>query len=127
MLLVTALSVFLVTSPALVMALGIDADDVPAACAAICDPLVQLSIACDEDDDLVGDLQEDLLETDCICNNADISVADVTADCAACVGENVVELDDIEGIPLPLPFSIQELTAKHHFIDVQEIAIACGF
>ena len=111
MLIFTALGLFLSTTPAVVMALGIDADDIPTACAAACEPLVQLSLACDEDDDIVGDRQEELLETDCICNNADIAVADVTADCAACVGENLVELDDIEGAALPPPLR-QELTSE---------------
>lgn len=126
MLLFTTLSLFLSASPALVMALGIEGDDIAAACAAICAPLVQLSLLCNEDDDIVGDAQEELLEADCICNNGDIAVADVTADCAACVADNIVELDDIEGNS-PRYLLTQELPAKHCRIDIQEIALVCGF
>lgn len=97
------LGLLLSTSPSIIAALGIDGDDIPAACAAVCEPLVQLSLACDQDDDVVGERQEEALETDCICGNTDINVVGVTADCAVCVGENVVDRDNIEGLCFPHP------------------------
>ncbi|CAI4210950.1 unnamed protein product [Parascedosporium putredinis] len=102
-----ALALFFGFVPVLVSSLGLDADDVPITCAAICGPLVQLSFACDVDDDLVGDRQEELLERQCICGNTTFNVAATTADCAVCVGQNAIDRDDLE--------------------DVNEILIACGF
>ncbi|SPO01834.1 uncharacterized protein DNG_04507 [Cephalotrichum gorgonifer] len=100
-------SLLLGSVPSIVSALGIDADDIPRACAARCAPLVQLSRACDVNDDIVGDAQEELLELQCICGNTDIAVADVTVDCAVCVGDNAFDREDLE--------------------DIQEIILACGF
>ncbi|PKS09326.1 hypothetical protein jhhlp_003940 [Lomentospora prolificans] len=83
--------------PALVTALGLDRDDVPLACANVCAPLVQLSFACDVNDDIVGDRQEEALEQQCICGNTGFNLAATTADCAACIGQNAVQRDDLEG------------------------------
>ena len=115
-------------APALISALGVEGDDIPAACAQLCSPLVQLSAVCDQDDDVVGDAQEEVLEADCICNNGQIDVASVTADCAACVGENAVDLDDLEGeISRYFLCSSTVFVVLTTLIDIQEVILACGF
>lgn len=78
--------------------LDVDAQDVPAACQAICRPTLELSRTCDVDDDLVGgEAAEAQGEQACYCGNASFDVGRMTALCQSCVQQNAVELNDARG------------------------------
>jgi hypothetical protein len=83
------------------MAEELDADDVPASCKTICQPIVDLSNACDIDPkenktkDKRGDFllvarskAEEAIEANCICTNKSFDVAAVMALCASCMTQN---------------------------------------
>ena len=62
-----------------VLAIGITDNDVPAACATICKPLVQLSNTCS---------QGSSTSTDCICKNTSFDVKTIGSTCAICIQQN---------------------------------------
>lgn len=86
-----------------VLAEELGADDVPSACTAICQPIVDLTNTCDidpketdNDNDkrrklrLRGsdEFDEEAIEANCICTNTSFDVAAVMALCASCMSQN---------------------------------------
>lgn len=82
--------------------MGVDVDDVPATCQAICRPTIELSTICNVDEDLVGgELAETQAEKACYCSNQSFDVARMTALCQSCVQQNALEVDDRDGPSSP--------------------------
>ncbi|KAI9155616.1 Protein CAP22 [Paramyrothecium foliicola] len=93
-----------------VVAEELNAKDVPAACATICEPIVQLTNTCDIDpqeadndgDDkrkrlrLRAEADEEAVEANCICTNRSFDVANVMALCASCITQNGKASDDMD-------------------------------
>ncbi|GKU05900.1 unnamed protein product [Fusarium langsethiae] len=87
----------------------LDADDVPSACRTICQPIVDLSNACDIDPkenktkDRRGDFllvtrskAEEAIEANCICTNKSFDVATVMALCESCMLQNSDDAEDVQ-------------------------------
>jgi hypothetical protein len=70
-----SLAVILLSGLNTISALGIDDTDVPAVCAPICKPLIDLSSACSSDSST---------DSDCICSNTSFNVKDLGSMCAIC-------------------------------------------
>lgn len=84
--------------------IGLDNDDIPTQCTAVCGPVKSLADTCEvEDDDRMTDLEEDLLQAQCFCLNSSFDVAGRTAACAACMHENNRDRDDNDGESLTKP------------------------
>ncbi|KAF5012797.1 hypothetical protein FDECE_1159 [Fusarium decemcellulare] len=67
---------------------SLDRDDIPRACDTICDPIVDLTRACDTDLRGDQDRTEDRLEAQCVCTNDSFDVGRVAALCADCIRQN---------------------------------------
>ncbi|CAF3526897.1 unnamed protein product [Fusarium graminearum] len=91
------------------MAEELDADDVPSTCRTICQPIVDLSNACDIDPkenktkDKRGDFllvarskAEEAIEANCICTNKSFDVASVMALCESCMVQNSDDAKDVQ-------------------------------
>ena len=73
---------------------NLDRDDIPRECDTICNPIVDLTRACDTDLRGDRDRDEDRLEAQCVCTNDSFNVARVAALCADCIHQNVRRDDD---------------------------------
>ncbi|KAM0330879.1 hypothetical protein ACHAQA_003835 [Verticillium albo-atrum] len=89
--------------------LELDRDDYPTQCQNVCDPVARLGQLCDavDDDDRLDDRVEDQLQVQCFCTNNSFNVAQVAAQCAACMHEANRDRDDNE--------------------DIDDIMFTCGF
>lgn len=95
----------------------VEAEDVPAACTAICAPVVTLSNTCDldrtrrlrRDNDDAQDAAEEAAEINCICTNKSFDVANVMALCASCMTQN---RGDVQGTYIH--FSMLSLAFPNH-------------
>ncbi|KAG7110913.1 Protein CAP22 like protein [Verticillium longisporum] len=88
--------------------LELDRDDYPAQCQNVCDPVARLGQLCNFDDnDRLDDRTEDQLEAQCFCTNNSFNVAQVAAQCAACMHNANRDTDDNE--------------------DINDIMFTCGF
>ncbi|KAM0285793.1 hypothetical protein ACHAQH_001255 [Verticillium albo-atrum] len=88
--------------------LELDRDDYPTQCQNVCDPIARLGQLCTfDDDDRIDDRTEDQLEAQCFCTNNSFNVAQVAAQCAACMQEANRDRDDNE--------------------DINDIMFTCGF
>ncbi|KAF5711990.1 hypothetical protein FMUND_8672 [Fusarium mundagurra] len=90
----------------------LSADDVPAACKTICQPIVNLTNACDIDpkgpekhsdrrrDLVILDHEDDdePIEAACICTNKSFDVEGVMGLCASCMAQNSKDTEDIDKI-----------------------------
>ncbi|KAF5575920.1 hypothetical protein FPCIR_12904 [Fusarium pseudocircinatum] len=97
----------------------LSADDVPTACKTICQPIVNLTNACDIDPkgpekhsdrrrDLVILDHEDAdepIEAACICTNKSFDVEGVMGLCASCMAQNSKDTEDIDKIMSQCSFS----------------------
>ncbi|KAF4336868.1 hypothetical protein FBEOM_9248 [Fusarium beomiforme] len=97
----------------------LSAGDVPSACKTICQPIVNLTNACDIDPkgpEKHSDRRRDLLildhddedepiEAACICTNKSFDVAGVMGLCASCMAQNSKDTEDIDKIMSQCSFS----------------------
>ncbi|KAH6671546.1 hypothetical protein F5X68DRAFT_278691 [Plectosphaerella plurivora] len=93
----------------------VEAEDVPAACTAICAPVVTLSNTCDldrntrkklrRDNDDAQDAAEEAAEINCICTNRSFDVANVMALCASCMNQNRGDVQDVNRIMAQCSFA----------------------
>ncbi|EFY95138.1 hypothetical protein X797_010120 [Metarhizium robertsii] len=104
-----------------VIAEELHANDVPPACAVICQPIVSLTNTCDinpndkdDDDDMDkrqlldardADEADERIEAECICKNKSFNVATVMALCASCIAQNGRKTEDVNDIMLQCSFS----------------------
>ena len=85
-------TIALALAPLLLLAradVSLDRDDIPRECDTICNPIVDLTRACDTDLRGDRDRDEDRLEAQCVCTNDSFNVARVAALCADCIHQNV--------------------------------------
>ncbi|KAM5341837.1 hypothetical protein ACJ41O_014868 [Fusarium nematophilum] len=96
---------------------NLDRDDVPSACDAICEPIVELTRTCDTD--LRGDRDrvEDRLEAQCVCTNDSFDVGQVAALCADCIRQNRRADDDDD----------DDDDVRDDTQDIDDILYTCGF
>ncbi|RGP79006.1 hypothetical protein FLONG3_2912 [Fusarium longipes] len=90
-------TIALAIAPLLLLAradVSLDRDDVPRVCDSICNPIVDLTRACDTDLRGDRDRDEDRLEAQCVCTNDSFDVARVAALCADCIHQNAPRDDD---------------------------------
>ncbi|KAF5564974.1 hypothetical protein FNAPI_1858 [Fusarium napiforme] len=115
----------------------LSADDVPTACKTICQPIVNLTNACDIDPkrpekhsdrrrDLVILDHEDAdepIEAACICTNRSFNVEGVMGLCASCMAQNSKDTEDIDKIMSQCSFSstsyVRKATSVVSGIEVQ--------
>ncbi|KAF5647365.1 hypothetical protein F25303_5231 [Fusarium sp. NRRL 25303] len=97
----------------------LNADDVPTACKTICQPIVNLTNACDIDpkgtekhsdrrrDLVILDHEDDdePIEAACICTNKSFDVEGVMGLCASCMAQNSKDTEDIDKIMSQCAFS----------------------
>ncbi|EXL44520.1 hypothetical protein FOCG_13490 [Fusarium oxysporum f. sp. radicis-lycopersici 26381] len=97
----------------------LNADAVPTACKTICQPIVNLTNACDIDpkgpekhsdrrrDLVILDHEDDdePIEAACICTNKSFDVEGVMALCASCMAQNSKDTEDIDKIMSQCSFS----------------------
>lgn len=84
-------TIALAIAPLLLLAradVSLDRDDIPRECDTICNPIVDLTRACDTDLRGDRDRDEDRLEAQCVCTNDSFNVARVAALCADCIHQN---------------------------------------
>ncbi|KAI1026321.1 hypothetical protein LB503_012816 [Fusarium chuoi] len=116
-------SAIFLTTPALFLptafAEELNADDVPTACKTICQPIVNLTNACDIDlkgpekhsdrrrDLVILDHEDDdePIEAACICTNKSFDVEGVMGLCASCMAQNSKDTEDIDKIMSQCSFS----------------------
>ncbi|KAM0427936.1 hypothetical protein ACHAPT_007396 [Fusarium lateritium] len=113
-------SIALALAPLLYLAradVNLDRDDIPRACDAICDPIVQLTRTCDTDLRGDRDREEDRLEAQCVCTNDSFDVARVAALCADCIRQNWRDNDDDD----------DDDDRRDHMEDIEDILYTCGF
>ncbi|KAL9949630.1 hypothetical protein ACHAQF_000528 [Verticillium nonalfalfae] len=107
--------------------LELDRDDYPAQCQNVCDPVARLGQLCNFDDnDRLDDRTEDQLEAQCFCTNNSFNVAQVAAQCAACMHNANRDTDDNEGESILAAKSIH-LNAILNQKDINDIMFTCGF
>ncbi|RSL87840.1 hypothetical protein CEP51_002059 [Fusarium floridanum] len=96
---------------------SLDRDDIPRACDAICDPIVELTRTCDTD--LRGDQDrvEDRLEVQCVCTNDSFDVGRIAALCADCIRQNWQNDNDDD----------DDDDQRDHMEDIEDILYTCGF
>ncbi|KAF5017811.1 hypothetical protein F66182_10234 [Fusarium sp. NRRL 66182] len=100
---------------------NLDRDDVPRECTTICNPIVDLTRACDTDlrgDD--NDREEDRLEVQCVCTNDSFNVARIAALCANCIHQyapNNRDNDDDD----------DDDDIRDDTRDIDEILFTCGW
>ncbi|CVK91723.1 uncharacterized protein FPRN_09557 [Fusarium proliferatum] len=113
--LLTTLALFLPAA----FAEELSADDVPTACKTICQPVVNLTNACDIDpkgpekhsdrrrDLIILDHEDDdePIEAACICTNKSFDVEGVMGLCASCMAQNSKDTEDIDKIMSQCSFS----------------------
>ncbi|KAL3425793.1 Protein CAP22-like protein 2 [Phlyctema vagabunda] len=95
-----------------VFAQDIDADEIPAACTAICAPIVSLTTTCNVDMENVADAIEDTLQRECICNNDSFDVAQIAGLCASCISQNGSTTDDLSQLLATCSFSSTSYAAS---------------
>lgn len=85
----SALGPLLLALPALVLSdYQLAEGDVPRPCNSICEPVVNLTSTCDAGgNSSVSSRDKELLEKQCICLNDSFDVANRTALCASCIGQ----------------------------------------
>ncbi|UPK89310.1 hypothetical protein LCI18_000245 [Fusarium solani-melongenae] len=95
---------------------SIDRDDIPRACDAICNPIVELTRKCDTDLRGDRDREEDRLEAQCVCTNDSFDVGRIAALCADCIRQNWRDSDDDD-----------DDDQRDHMEDIDDILYTCGF
>ncbi|KAJ3455217.1 hypothetical protein MRS44_013817 [Fusarium solani] len=113
------------------------ADDVPSACKAICQPIVDLTNTCDvdpneadKDNDKRRKLRlresneaDEAIEANCICTNKSFDVAAVMALCASCMAQNSQNTEDVDKLMSQCSFTstsyVRSATAIASGIQVQ--------
>ncbi|KAJ4171130.1 hypothetical protein NW754_007275 [Fusarium falciforme] len=96
---------------------SLDRDDIPRACDAICDPIVELTRKCDTDLRGDRDREEDRLEAQCVCTNDSFDVGRIAALCADCIRQNWRDNDDDD----------DDDDQRDHMEDIDDILYTCGF
>ncbi|RSL59668.1 hypothetical protein CEP54_007181 [Fusarium duplospermum] len=96
---------------------SIDRDDIPRACDAICDPIVELTRKCDTDLRGDRDREEDRLEAQCVCTNDSFDVGRIAALCADCIRQNWRDDNDDD----------DDDDQRDHMEDIDDILYTCGF
>ncbi|KAI8670539.1 hypothetical protein NCS57_00525500 [Fusarium keratoplasticum] len=96
---------------------SLDRDDIPRACDAICDPIVELTRKCDTDLRGDRDREEDRLEAQCVCTNDSFDVGRIAALCADCIRQNWRDDDDDD----------DDDDQRDHMEDIDDILYTCGF
>lgn len=108
-----AITALAIAAP-VVIAEELRANDVPPACAVICQPIVSLTNTCDinpnekdDDDDMNkrqlldardADETDERIEAECICNNKSFNVPTVMALCASCIAQNGRKTEGMKGL-----------------------------
>ncbi|KAL6923930.1 hypothetical protein ACHAPO_006636 [Fusarium lateritium] len=111
----------LAIAPLLLLAradVSLDRDDIPRACDAICNPIVDLTRACDTDLRGDRDRDEDRLEAQCVCTNDSFNVARVAALCADCIHQNAPRDNDDDD---------DDDDRRDDTKDIDDILYTCGF
>lgn len=129
-------NIVLALAPLLYLAradVSIDRDDIPRACDAICDPIVELTRKCDTDLRGDRDREEDRLEAQCVCTNDSFDVGRIAALCADCIRQNWRDDNDddddddqrdhMEGKLL----LYTEINTANNSPDIDDILYTCGF
>lgn len=113
-------NIVLALAPLLYLAradVSIDRDDIPRACDAICDPIVELTRKCDTDLRGDRDREEDRLEAQCVCTNDSFDVGRIAALCADCIRQNWRDDNDDD----------DDDDQRDHMEDIDDILYTCGF
>ncbi|EKJ69809.1 hypothetical protein FPSE_10009 [Fusarium pseudograminearum CS3096] len=113
-------TIALAIAPLLLLAradVSLDRDDIPRACDAICNPIVDLTRACDTDLRGDRDREEDRLEAQCVCTNDSFNVARVAALCAGCIHQNAPRDNDDD----------DDDDRRDDTKDIDDILYTCGF
>ncbi|KAF5666618.1 hypothetical protein FHETE_6117 [Fusarium heterosporum] len=97
---------------------SLDRDDIPRQCDAICDPIVQLTRACDTDLRGDRDREEDRLEAQCVCTNDSFNVGRIAALCADCIHQNAPRDNDNDD---------DDDDRRDDTEDIDDILYTCGF
>jgi hypothetical protein len=111
-------TIALALAPLLLLAradVSLDRDDIPRECDTICNPIVDLTRACDTDLRGDRDRDEDRLEAQCVCTNDSFNVARVAALCADCIHQNARRDDDDDD------------DDNDETQDIDDILYTCGF
>ncbi|CEI40013.1 hypothetical protein FVEN_g2274 [Fusarium venenatum] len=115
-------TIALAIAPLLLLAradVSLDRDDIPRACDAICNPIVDLTRACDTDLRGDRDREEDRLEAQCVCTNDSFNVASVAALCADCIHQNAPRDNDDD--------DDDDDDRRDDTKDIDDILYTCGF
>ncbi|KAF7562921.1 hypothetical protein G7046_g1188 [Stylonectria norvegica] len=96
---------------------SLDRDDVPSACSTICNPIVELSRACDVNLRSDNDRDEDLLEVQCVCTNDSFDVGSIAALCADCIRQNPKTSDNDD----------DDDDRNEDLQNINDILYTCGF
>lgn len=83
-----------------VLAEELDSKDVPTACITICQPIVDLTLTCDVDNDTDKTESNDAIEAIYIRSNKSFNVAAIAALCASCIRQNGATTDGMRLLPL---------------------------
>ncbi|KAM0300209.1 hypothetical protein ACHAPM_006517 [Fusarium culmorum] len=114
-------TIALAIAPLLLLAradVSLDRDDIPRACDTICNPIVDLTRACDTDLRGDRDREEDRLEAQCVCTNDSFNVARVAALCADCIHQNAPRDNDDDD---------DDDDRRDDTKDIDDILYTCGF
>ncbi|KAM0360353.1 hypothetical protein HYE67_006431 [Fusarium culmorum] len=115
-------TIALAIAPLLLLAradVSLDRDDIPRACDTICNPIVDLTRACDTDLRGDRDREEDRLEAQCVCTNDSFNVARVAALCADCIHQNAPRDNDDD--------DDDDDDRRDDTKDIDDILYTCGF
>ncbi|GKU02958.1 hypothetical protein FLAG1_06353 [Fusarium langsethiae] len=116
-------TIALAIAPLLLLAradVSLDRDDIPRACDTICNPIVDLTRACDTDLRGDRDREEDRLEAQCVCTNNSFNVARVAALCADCIHQNAPRDNDDDD-------DDDDDDRRDDTKDIDDILYTCGF
>jgi hypothetical protein len=116
-------TIALAIAPLLLLAradVSLDRDDIPRACDTICNPIVDLTRACDTDLRGDRDREEDRLEAQCVCTNDSFNVARVAALCADCIHQNAPRDNDDDD-------DDDDDDRRDDTKDIDDILYTCGF
>jgi hypothetical protein len=115
-------TIALAIAPLLLLAradVSLDRDDIPRACDTICNPIVDLTRACDTDLRGDRDREEDRLEAQCVCTNDSFNVARVASLCADCIHQNAPRDNDDD--------DDDDDDRRDDTKDIDDILYTCGF
>jgi hypothetical protein len=117
-------TIALAIAPLLLLAradVSLDRDDIPRACDTICNPIVDLTRACDTDLRGDRDREEDRLEAQCVCTNDSFDVARVAGLCADCIHQNAPRDNDDDDD------DDDDDDRRDDTKDIDDILYTCGF